>query len=256
MRYRPAELEKQFKVFKDGQIDVIEEILASERERLFDYLMRMTGQLSKSADTATEATNVVGAVADKEESLQDLLIVLYKTARNFAVDAWNADTSRLENSAYDDEKSGDARKNDKQLPLLIALEQVLRSLAPTQREILLLRERYGFAPDEICEITSFSMSEVEETFAVTLNIVESAMSGSANAVPELIAKLRVFPIPEGDTDTTQNLSLVFKNLKKSSRRTPSAWLRLFMWLMFFALLAVLFWKYELVMEFLSRSLNS
>jgi DNA-directed RNA polymerase specialized sigma24 family protein len=250
MRYRPAILEKQFKSFKDGQMEVIEEILASERERLFDYLIRMTGQLSKSMDTSIEASNVVGAVADHEESLQELLVVLYKTARNFAIDAWNADTSKLENIAYESEKSAEKKL------IMISLEHVLRSLAPKQREILLLHERYGFAPDEICEITSFSMSDVEETFALTLGIVESAMSGNSNSVPELMTKLQVFPLPESNSDTTQNLSLVFKNLKKSSRRTPSAWLRLLLWILLVSGTVLSVWKYDYILKIFSEYLSS
>jgi DNA-directed RNA polymerase specialized sigma24 family protein len=255
MRYRPAELEKQFKVFKDGQMDLLEEILTSERERLFDFLMRMTGQVSKSVDTSIEASNVVGAVADNEESFQDFLIILYKTARNFAIDAWNADTSKLENAAYRVGQPENAKSNEKQTVLLISLEHILRSLSPKQREILLLHERYGFAPDEVAEITGFGMSDVEEVFSQALSIVESAMPGNAGSVPELMTKLRIFPVPEDDGETTQNLSLVFKNLKKSSKGAPSAWLRLMFAILALGLIGFSVWKYELVVALVKKFLS-
>ena len=194
-------------------------------------------------------------MADKEESFQDFLVVLYKTARNFAIDAWNVDTSRLENSAYEASKSVDSKNQDKQLPMLVSLEHILRSLAPKQREILILHERFGFAPDEIAEITGMGSSDVEEVFAQALAIVESAMPGNASMVPELVTKLRLFPIPQNDVETTQNLSLVFKNLKKSSKGTPSAWFRLLGGLLVIAGIGIAIWKYELVMDFFLKLIS-
>jgi DNA-directed RNA polymerase specialized sigma24 family protein len=253
MRYRPVEIEKYFKSFKEGQMESLDEIFASENERLFDYLMRMTGQVSKSAETATEAINALAPVADREESLQDLLVLLYKTARNFTIEIWNADTSRLENAAYEAILNG---RPDKTTVGLTTLEHVLRSLPPKQREILILHERFGFSPDEIAEITGYGLGDVEEIFAQALGITESAFAGNAELVPELMTKLYSFPFPDENSMNTQNLSVVFKNLKKSSRRSSGGWLKLIVGLVFISGIAFAIWRYELVIDFLKKFLSS
>lgn len=252
MRYRPAELEKRFKSLKAGQMEDGDAIFASEKERLFDYLMRMTGQVSKSADTCMEAINAVSPVADQEESLQDLLVLLYKTARNFTIEIWNAETHRLENEAY---APVTGAKADKNVPALIALEHVVRSLPPKQREILLLHERFGFSPDEVAEITGYGVGDVEEIFAQALGITESALAGNAEMVPEFMTKLYSFPLPEESSMGTQNLSMVFKDLKKSSRRASGSWFKLIFGLALIAGIAYIVWKYELVVEIVEQYIS-
>jgi DNA-directed RNA polymerase specialized sigma24 family protein len=255
MKYRPPTLERQFKAFQDGQLEQLEELMASEKGRLFDYLMRMTGQLSKSAETTEEAINAVSAVADQADSLQDLLITLYKTARNFAIDAWNADTSRLENSSYAEQKSSESKLNDRLLASMVSAEQVIRSLAPHQREVLLLHERYGFASDEVCLVTGYPLSDVEETFPIALAIVESAMTDHAISVPDLITKLHAFTIPDDGDETTQNLSLVFKNLKKSSSGLPTSWSRVFFLILGIILVVFMVWQRDLTRDYLLELWN-
>ena len=246
MRYRPVQLSSLFKKFKDGDSEALESILSSEKERLFDFLMRMTGQLIGSTDASTEAVNKMHALADKEDTLQDFLVLLYKTARGIAIEIWNADTSRLENSAYDTEELG---LKEKTKQIYLALEHVIRSLPAKQREVLLLHERLGFSPDEIAEITGYGHSDVEEFFAQALGVTEAALSGDADKVPEMMTKILTFPMLDESNDGTQNLSLVFRDLKKSSRATPGGWFRLLLGLGFLSALAYAAWHHELVFEF-------
>ncbi len=239
----------RFKAFKSGDDDALEELLQSEKNRLFDYIMRMTGQLSRSLDATTETINVVMPVADHEESLEDLLVVLYKTARNFSLDIWNADTSRLENSAYG---TSNVDKGDKSISSLLALEHIIRSLPPKQREILILHERLGFSPDEIADITSYPVGEVEEIFAQALGVTEAALTGDAEKVPEFMTKIYSFPIPEADEQVTQNLSMVFKDLKKSSKSTPGGVLKLMMGILLVIMIGLAMTHYESTIQILGR----
>jgi DNA-directed RNA polymerase specialized sigma24 family protein len=245
MRFRPAGLAARFKEFKRGDMAALEAVIESESERLFDYLMRMTGQMSRSHETVLEVCQSVKAVADEHEDLQEFLVVFYKTARKFSIDIWNADTSRLENSAYGAPMGA---KPDKDFALMLALESIVRSLPPKQREILILHERLGFSPDEIAEITSYGMSDVEEIFAQALGVAEAALTGDAEKVPALMTKLLPFPVPQSDDITTQNLSMVFKDLKKSSKSTPGGVLKLLFWILAFAAIGWCVARYEIVIE--------
>jgi len=246
MRFRPAQLSTLFKKFKDGDPEALESILASEKERLFDFLMRMTGQISGSMEACHDAANKVYSLADREDTLQDFLVLLYKTARGIAIEIWNADTSRLENAAYEAEELG---LKDKTKQVYLALEHVVRSLPAKQREVLLLHERLGFSPDEIAEITGYGHSDVEEFFAQALGVTEAALSGDADKVPEMMTKILTFPMLDESNDGTQNLSLVFRDLKKSSRATPGGWFRLFLGLGFLSALAYAAWHHQLIFEF-------
>lgn len=249
MRYRPADLERHFKAFKSGDLDAIDVILNSEKDRLFDYIMRMTGQLNRSMSTTEEVIGVVTPVAEREETLQELLVLLYKTARNFTIEIWNAETSRLENSAYTLVAGG---KPVKHADDLLALEHVVRSLPAKQREVLLLRERFGFSPDEIAELTGYATADVEEIFAQALGITESALPGFAERVPELMTQILPFEMPEDTTMATQNLSMVFKDLKKSSRSTPGGWMKLIVRLLVVGVFIYCVMNYELILEFSKR----
>jgi DNA-directed RNA polymerase specialized sigma24 family protein len=239
MIYRPEILKQKFKYYKDGDLDALEEIFESEKSRLFDFLIRMTGQQSKSLDTAEEAAMAVGPTLGMEENLQELLVLLYKTARNFTIENWNSDTSRLENSAYVQSGSSAADKNK---PTLVALERVVRQLQAKQREVFLLHERFGFSPDEVAEVVGKSTGEVEELFASALESVDAAMPGEAHHVPELMTLLLKFPMPENEMTDTQNLSLVFKNLKKSSISSSRGWMKISAWLILLSFIGYIAWS--------------
>ncbi len=216
MQYRPRELTKEYKDFQSGDLDALTRILSNERIRLFDYLMRMTGQLVKSEELADETINAVEFQADDIESLQEFLVLLYKTARNFGRDVWNADTSKLENSAY-------AETSSKELQRLHSLETLLRSLPANERDVVLLRARYGFALDEVAEIVVLPSSDVEVLFAQGLSTLENDMTSEAQKVPSLILDLRNFSKPENQGPETQNLSLIINDFKKTHKLASNHW---------------------------------
>lgn len=138
---------------------------------------------------------------------------------------------------------------------MVALEHIIRSLPPKQREILLLHERLGFSPDEIAEITSYAIGDVEEIFAQALGVTESALAGEAEKVPEFMTKIHAFPIPESDEQVTQNLSMVFKDLKKSSKSAPGGVFKLLIVALLAGMIGLGLFHYESTMNILSRLLE-
>ena len=247
MSERPKELKALFKRFKDGDPEALDAILASEKDRLFDYLIRMTGQLSRSMEIMHEAISGVTSVGDQEETLNGLFVLFYRTARSFAMEIWNAETSKLENAAYADPDSGLSEKITIQL---IEIERVLRSLPAKQREILLLSIRFDFALSEVSTITGYPKDDVQELLGQAQSVMEAALNKSSAKLKEGIVKLLVFPMPDDSNDGTQNLSIVVRDLKRSSKSTPSGVFRLLVGLAFVAALAFVVWRHELVMTYL------
>jgi DNA-directed RNA polymerase specialized sigma24 family protein len=209
------DLSTLFERGKKGESEAFEALLSSESARLFDYLMRMNGQMSRSHEIMQESLNGVRHIADQEEDLQDLLVLLYKTARSFSIEIWNADTSKLENSGY---FSSDGSEIDSKTVMhLIELEKVLRSLPAKQRETLLLKVRYGFAEEDIVAITGYSVDDVQEFLSQSLSVLEAATDLDVQKIVKFIEQLLLFPIPDQGDHGTQNLSLVVRDLKKSSK---------------------------------------
>lgn len=246
MRYRPANLKQKFEEYKAGDENRLGEIFASEKTRLYDFLIRMTGQISKSLDIADEAIVAVGPALDLENSLEEVLVLLYKTARNFTIENWNSDTSRLENSSYTVSPGSGGDRNSVHL---VSLEHVVRQLQPKLREVFLLHGRFGFSLDEVAVIVGNSVSDVEELFASALRVADAAMPGEADRIPELMTLMHGFSIPIDEVMETQNLSMVFKNLKKSPRTIASGWLRIGAGLIFLGIIYYVATLNGWIMEF-------
>jgi hypothetical protein len=73
--------EKLFKKFKGGDDRALIDLLENERPQLYDYLMRMTGQISRSFESVSEVFQSVSEGSDKDEfdSADELRILLYTT---------------------------------------------------------------------------------------------------------------------------------------------------------------------------------
>ncbi len=148
--------DKQFKRIKNGDSAALYDILEGERGKLYDYMMRMTGQVSRSGDTIDEVYQSLGGEAlELIDSLTELRVCLYTTARKFSGDIWNADTAKLVNPLLEERTaksghgdilpSGDPMKlpgaeliPKQDRPMLIAVDRALRLMPGREREALLL----------------------------------------------------------------------------------------------------------------------
>jgi DNA-directed RNA polymerase specialized sigma24 family protein len=203
---------KAFKAFQSGKDEGLAQFLAAERPRLFDYIMRMTAHLAKVSDTVGETLDSIEPVADSAESSDELMVMIYKTARNFAIESWNVDTSKLENNAY--ELNTNVSKDHS---IMLGLEQSIRTLPPFQREVLLLVERFWFAPEEVAEIMGISSSDVEMFLAQAQSAVEGQIAEIQGNLHEMMGRLKAFVEPETDSMQTQNLSLIMNDFRKTDK---------------------------------------
>lgn len=247
------DLEPLFARGKKGEIEAFEAVLSSESGRLFDYLMRMNGQISRSYEIMQESLNGVRHIADQKEDLQDLMVLLYKTARSFSIEIWNADTSKLENSAY--LSGAGAELDSRTAAQLVELEKVLRSLPAKQREAVLLKVRYGFADEDIVAITGYSVDDVQEFLSHSMSVLESATDLNSQKVANLMIQLLFFPIPDQGDHGTQNLSLVVRDLKKSSKSVRIGLIRVVTGIVLLIIISFVTLNYRLISDYLKLILE-
>ena len=122
---------------------------------LFDYCMRMTGDMTKASELVQDAC---GALAEtisgggRMNLADDIRMFLFREARVLAGNGWHADTASLQNPGL---VVGHSDLD------LIRLDDVLRHLPGEQREAILLVERYKFAPQLAAQIAGRAMEDFD-----------------------------------------------------------------------------------------------
>lgn len=201
-------------------------IFESLKGSIFDYLLRMTGQINRSMETLAELQAVMAGSMGQYATRELLRQALFTTARSFNADIWNAGTSMLSNSAYGSAKDlGDRRD----------VEMTFQSLPGSQREILLLLGRFGFAAEQAAKIMDISpeMVDVGKFSALRgmavglagkdtgLAFLESAPDGDWEKV---VGSLLSFEPPASSGQRTADLSVLIQDLQDSrfswARRHP------------------------------------
>lgn len=205
-----------FKKTQSGDGNALADLLSDERSELYDFLMRMTGQQSRSADSVEEVyQSLSDEMMEGVTTYEDFKVLIYQTARKFNADIWNAETARLLNASLDAPAEGGEvtekvlreRKNH------IALDRAVRILPPTYREAMLLRARCGFDHAEIGAIMGLPEVEAESLAVNGLRKVEAECPGLNQEAEDALKKLPHHPPPERSTQATMNLSMVMQGIK-------------------------------------------
>lgn len=213
---RLLENKKLFKTFRKGDAGALVEMLENERMSLFDYLMRMIGQVEKSSDTIDEVflTITEDILADLQ-SFDDLRVMLYATSRRFNSDIWNADTTLLENegigAAFHD-KGVDKEILDG-LNFLQALDRAQRALKPFEREVAYLRLSAGLAMSDISDILGQPQLAIEKAYDSAMSNLVSATNFTRDQVEDGLHRMPKHPLPPRSSHATVNLSMVMEGIK-------------------------------------------
>lgn len=213
---RIAENKKLFRSFKKGDSGAFLELLENERPSLYDYLMRMTGQVQKSCDTIEEVyLSLNEGVLSEMQSFEDLRVLLYSTARKFNADIWNADTTRLENAAIGDSMQGKAVSADalEHIKTQQDLDRALRGLKPFDREVAYLRLAVGIAFSDIADILGNPVHAVEGAYDAAMAALERETQQSRDDIEERLHGLTRHPMPPRTSHATVNLSMVMEGIK-------------------------------------------
>lgn len=203
--------EKLYKKALEGDANALTDLLEGEREGLYDFLLRMTGQISRSAESVDEVFQSLD-----EETLElygtypELRLCLYMTARKFNADIWNAETSRLMNQRLEGGPSEAKADADRQA--LAAIDRLLRSLGGREREPVVLRYISGFEPLQIAEVMGLPAAEVDALLATGLRRLASG-GAKADVVVPLLTRMPRHELPPRSSQMTVNLSVVMQGIK-------------------------------------------
>ncbi len=184
-------------------VDIMEVL----RPFLFDYLFRMTGK--RPAVLRTMDETLTALQADAKIGLSDyeeLLLQVFVTARNFAADSWNADTSELQNAAY----AGDVSDG---------MELDLARLPGWQREALILSIRVEFSPEQIARIMSVPRDLVSEFITGGITKLQSAKRVSDDELRRAIRRLKAHPLEiDSGHPETMAFSQIMGDIEVSHQR--------------------------------------
>jgi RNA polymerase sigma factor (sigma-70 family) len=213
---RIAGNKKLFRKFRSGEPTALVEILESERQSLYDYMMRMTGQVQKSAETIEEVyLSLNEGVLTELETYEDLRLLLYTTTRKFSVDVWNANTSMLENSGILEQVESDPLGEEglHQLKFQQDLDRGIRSLKPFERETVYLRLVVGMAFSEISDVVGNSQEAVESGYTTAVKALSESMGKNQDEVEDGLHRICKHPMPPRSSPATVNLSMVMEGIK-------------------------------------------
>lgn len=222
---RIAENKKLFRALRKGDSGALIELLENERPGLYDYLMRMTGQVQKSCDTIEEVfLSLNDSLLSEMQSFEDLRLLLYTTARKFNADIWNANTTMLENAAIGESQQG--KPLDEEALLSIKFEQDLdrglRELKPFDREVAYLRLVVGLALSDIADTLGNPVHAVEAAYDAAISSLEKATGRTREDVEDGLHRITGHPVPPRSSHATVNLSMVMEGIKTRPSGVRSA----------------------------------
>ncbi len=213
---RISENKRLFRKFRSGQTGALLEILESERQSIYDYMMRMTGQVQKSSETIEEVyISLNEGILTELQTYEDLRLLLYTTTRKFSADIWNANTSMLENSAILANVDSDPLGEDglRQVKFQQDLDRGIRGLKPFEREVVYLRLVVGMAFSEISDVVGNSQDAVEKSFQSAIEALSKTIGKSQDEIEDGLHRICKHPMPPRSSPATVNLSMVMEGIK-------------------------------------------
>lgn len=229
---------------KKGDEEALKTLLERERPLLYDYLMRMTGQMQRSLDTVDEVFLTMNAkVIQDVGKAADLRAKLIKTVRKFSLDIWNADTGVLENAGVlaMTEASNRRGKTAPTTASQKSFDRAFRSLPGPEREVLWLTWNLGWDDQAIAESTFRTAVEVDhirEQAILALKALSPMLA--SQSMGALGALQRPHPVVLQGTQVTIELSQVMRGIRERPVRLWSWGRLIFLGVLFMVGLAFYF----------------
>jgi DNA-directed RNA polymerase specialized sigma24 family protein len=231
--------EQQFDAFEryqDGDDDALITMLEIERPYLFDYLLRMTGQVEVCREAIDDSFRYLRESNEiSEEPLQTALAKIYIKARNSCADVWNADTSELENIGIEAEMNVDLETqlsstqpslNDK-IADLRKLDASIQKMSGAIREPLILHAVVGFTGEQVAQMFGVQAEMVEARVSETLTSLSEEFEMQADYILRAIGDIPLHVVPGQTKAATIALSQMIEQVDEASKKFIS-WRKIFL----------------------------
>jgi DNA-directed RNA polymerase specialized sigma24 family protein len=224
---------------KAEQHAALYEALTREQPVIYDYLMRMTGQVERSRDTLSEVGQVISNVPMRLSDTRRFRLQLFTTSRSFVGDIWNADTSNLLNNGFLALKDPPHPK----LKDFTLLDEELRKLPGQMRETVLLFLKYKFDLPTTATIIGLTPTATENVYHQGIDRLSERTKINAMMIEELIPQLPNHHIPPSAEHHTLDLSVMIKDIRSSRLSWRGRKLWVIMAILISIFLSLGYWKY-------------
>lgn len=211
--------QKLFEGYQTGGQENLQKIVEGEKPMLFDFLLRMTGDASRSVYSIEDTGRKLLSTPKTWESLTEFRFALYNICRKINQDHWNADVGRLENlslamimknpKVVTQEKRKAAAYNN--------LDRAIGEIDPLMREIVILHLRSKFTFSEISQIIDKTREEIEHKYGETLEVLRQKVTNLPKDPRSVIARLVPHPLPSDEKTQITDLYELIGGIQKDQR---------------------------------------
>lgn len=206
--------QKLFATHKQEKRFLVDKLLEQERPYLYDFLLRMTCNASRSCASIDDS--IRNLRSQTWENLSDFRLALYQLCRKYNKGEWKTDVSKLENDKYtnviNNPQESDNKKNQYQCFFL--LDREICQLDPLAREVLCLHIRSNFTFSEIAKIIEIDRDQIEKLFQTTISHLVQVLSWLPRDPRSQINELLCFSEPEILTTQAIDLYVLMKGMRK------------------------------------------
>ena len=199
-----------FLAWRRGSQEALLELMTDERAYLYDYLLRMTGDRSRSEDAVFEVTELMPKQTLEYASYAECRQYLFKTARASCRDIWNSDTVLL---SEDLRAIGSDSRHQAQIQ---AFAGALRALTGPLRECVLLLHRFDFDVAGAAVVMGESEEKVKSGEVQTIKALLAGVVESPQDAIKLLRRLPFFELPMG-SGQTQDIHDLVSQMRERTR---------------------------------------
>lgn len=227
-----------FEDFKLRKISSIKPLLELEKENLYNYIFRMTGQVDKTIDGIYETFSIFEKNKSQHEDIKNLLVEVYSEARKIMLNTWNEDTSNLKN-IHIEKKIAEKNVNPddmKRIKEFSKIDHIVASLELKQREIAILYIIRGFSIEDTAKIMDENVPVIVIEHSSLLRELNLKIKAKED-VQKILKKLPKHPIPHNESLQITDLQELMVGIKK---KAPSSLKKI---LILITIIAVIFIAY-------------